>query len=132
MPWLAVPVALAAVAFIVTPLIGLVRQVPWGDLWDDLPPMTRDTFTVKSGGGGDEDGRDRAKALDLTGVCERIGVPALYVTGTNDRLIPWEQTKHQADATPDGEFVCYPDGNHGAANLPSPSSSNARSPPTTP
>ena len=35
-PWLAVPVALVAFAFIVTPLIGLIRQVPWGDLWDDL------------------------------------------------------------------------------------------------
>jgi pimeloyl-ACP methyl ester carboxylesterase len=100
-------------------VVGISGPYRWGDLWDDLPPMTRDTFTVKSGGGTDDDGRDRAKALDLTGVCERIGVPALYVTGTNDRLIPWEQTKQQADATPDGEFVCYPDGNHGAANLPS-------------
>ena len=100
-------------------VVGISGPYRWGDLWDDLPPMTRDTFTVKSGGGTDDDGRDRAKALDLTGVCERIGVPALYVTGTNDRLIPWEQTKQQADATPDGEFVCYPGGNHGAANLPS-------------
>jgi molybdate transport system permease protein len=35
-PWPAVPVALVALAFIVTPLIGLIRQVPWGDLWEDL------------------------------------------------------------------------------------------------
>ncbi len=80
--------------------------------------MTRETFTVKSGGGSDDDGRDRAQALDLTGVCERIDVPALYVTGALDRLIPWQQTQAQAEHTPKGEFVCYPDGNHGASNLP--------------
>ncbi|MGH3454879.1 MAG: alpha/beta hydrolase family protein, partial [Nocardioidaceae bacterium] len=100
-------------------VVGISGPYRWGDLWDDLPSMTRDTFTVKSGGGSDDDGRERAQALDLSGVCERIDVPALYVTGEHDRLIPWEQTKQQADATPEGEFVCYPDGNHGAANLPS-------------
>jgi molybdate transport system permease protein len=35
-PWLAVPVAVVAFVFIVTPLVGLIRQVPWGDLRDDL------------------------------------------------------------------------------------------------
>jgi pimeloyl-ACP methyl ester carboxylesterase len=90
----------------------------WGDLWDDLPPMTRDTFTVRSGGGTDDAGRRRARALDLTGVCERIEAPALYVTGARDRLIPWQQTQEQAERTPNGEFVCYPEGNHGVSNLP--------------
>jgi pimeloyl-ACP methyl ester carboxylesterase len=80
--------------------------------------MTRATFTVKSGGGSDDDGRARAQALDLTGVCEQISVPALYVTGALDRLIPWQQTRQQAEQTPLGEFVCYPDGNHGVSNLP--------------
>jgi pimeloyl-ACP methyl ester carboxylesterase len=97
---------------------GISGPFRFGDLWDDLPPMTRDTFTVKSGGGSDEDGRTRALALDLTGVCERIEVPALYVTGALDRLIPWQQTQQQAERSPQGEFVCYPEGNHGASNLP--------------
>ena len=35
-PWLAVLVALVGFAFIVLPLIGLVQQVAWGDLWTDL------------------------------------------------------------------------------------------------
>ena len=97
---------------------GISGPFRFGDLWDDLPPMTRETFTVKSGGGSDDDGRARALTLDLTGVCERIEVPALYVTGALDRLIPWQQTQRQADETPKGQFVCYPDGNHGASNLP--------------
>ena len=97
---------------------GISGPFRFGDLWDDLPPMTRETFTVKSGGGTDDDGRARAATLDLTGVCERIEVPALYVTGALDRLIPWQQTQAQAEHTPKGEFVCYPEGNHGASNLP--------------
>jgi pimeloyl-ACP methyl ester carboxylesterase len=99
-------------------IVGISGPYRWGDLWDDLPALTREGFTMRSGGGTDEDGRTRAKALDLTGVCERIEAPALYVTGERDRLIPWEQTRMQAEHTPRGEFVCYPDGNHGVSNLP--------------
>jgi pimeloyl-ACP methyl ester carboxylesterase len=99
-------------------VVGLSGPYRWGDLWDHLPPMTRETFTVKSGGGTDDDGRARAQALDLTGVCERIEVPALFVAGELDRLVPWKQTREQAEHTPRAEFVCYPDGNHGASNLP--------------
>jgi 2,6-dihydroxypseudooxynicotine hydrolase len=97
---------------------GISGPYCFGDLWDDLPPMTRDTFTVKSGGGTDEDGRRRALTLDLAGVCEQIEVPALYITGALDRLIPWQQTQQQAERTPRAEFLCYPLGNHGASNLP--------------
>ena len=88
-------------------------------MWDDLPPMTRQTFVVKSGARDDEDGRRLALTLDLTGVCQHIAVPALYVTGKLDRLIPWQQTKRQADETPNGKFVLFPYGNHGVSNLPS-------------
>ena len=35
-PWLAVLVALVGFAFIAIPLIGLVQQVAWADLWTDL------------------------------------------------------------------------------------------------
>ena len=42
-PWLAVLLALVGFAFIALPLIGLVQQVAWGDLWTDLrePAATR-------------------------------------------------------------------------------------------
>jgi molybdate transport system permease protein len=35
-PWLAVALAAVGFAFVVLPLIGLVQQVPWGHLWEDL------------------------------------------------------------------------------------------------
>jgi 2,6-dihydroxypseudooxynicotine hydrolase len=103
----------------VVAVAGISGPFRFGDMWDDLPPMTRQTFTVKSGASSEEEGRKIALTLDLTGICERITVPAYYVTGAKDRLIPWQQTQRQADETPQGSFLCYPDGNHGVSNLPS-------------
>jgi 2,6-dihydroxypseudooxynicotine hydrolase len=103
----------------VAAVVGISGPFRFGDMWDDLPPMTRQTFVVKSGAHDDEDGRRLALTLDLTGVCEQIGVPALYVTGKLDRLIPWQQTQRQADETTKGKFVLFPEGNHGVSNLPS-------------
>jgi 2,6-dihydroxypseudooxynicotine hydrolase len=100
-------------------MAGISGPFRFGDMWDDLPPMTRQTFVVKSGARDDEEGRRIALTLDLTDQCRRISVPALYVTGKLDRLIPWQQTQRQADETPKGTFVCFPDGNHGVSNLPS-------------
>ena len=103
----------------VVAVAGISGPFRFGDMWDDLPSMTRQTFTVKSGARDDEEGRRLALTLDLTGVCRRITVPALYVTGKLDRLIPWQQTERQADETPKGTFVNFETGNHGVSNLPS-------------
>ena len=35
-PWLAVLIALFGFIFIALPLVGLIQQVPWGNLWTDL------------------------------------------------------------------------------------------------
>ncbi len=99
-------------------MVGLSGPFCFGETWGRLPPMTRETFALRSGAATDEEARERAMAFDLRGVCERIEVPALYVTGELDRLIPWQQTARQAKRTPGGEFVCYPDGNHGCSNKP--------------
>lgn len=103
----------------VAAVAGISGPFRFGDMWDSLPPMTRQTFTVKAGASSDDEARRIALSLDLTGVCGRITVPAYYVTGAKDRLIPWQQTQRQADETPKGMFVCYPDGNHGVSNQPS-------------
>jgi alpha-beta hydrolase superfamily lysophospholipase len=97
---------------------GISGPFCFGDMWEQLPPMTRQTFVVKSGAKDDADGHRLARTLDLARVCRRITVPALYVTGKQDRLIPWEQTQRQADETPHGTFVNYPEGNHGVSNMP--------------
>jgi 2,6-dihydroxypseudooxynicotine hydrolase len=92
---------------------GISGPFCFGELWDSLPELTRETFTHKAGGG-----RERALDFDLAGVLERLDAPALFVTGKLDRLIPWESTRRQAEEAPRGEFVLFEDGNHVCANVP--------------
>jgi 2,6-dihydroxypseudooxynicotine hydrolase len=97
---------------------GISGPFCFGDLWDHLPELTRETFVYKSGATDAEDGRARAMKLDLDGALGQLRVPALFVTGKLDRLIPWESTQRQAEAAPHGEFVLFEEGNHVCANIP--------------
>jgi dienelactone hydrolase len=98
--------------------VGLSGPYRFSDIWDTVPPQTRETFVVKSFANDDEEGRAKAAELDLTGVAERIRQPYLAITGKLDRLIPWEQTERGAREAPNGEFLLHEDGNHGCANVP--------------
>jgi dienelactone hydrolase len=97
---------------------GLSGPYSFGECWDGLPPLTRETFVAKSGARDEEDGRHKASELDLSGVLGRMTQPALFLTGRLDRLIPWEQTARIAEEAPDARFVLHDDGNHGCANVP--------------
>jgi dienelactone hydrolase len=97
---------------------GLSGPFNFGQCWDGVPPVTRETFVAKSGARDEDEGRARAAELDLSCVIERLTQPALFVTGRLDRLIPWEQTERQALEAPNGVFVLHDDGNHGCANVP--------------
>jgi 2,6-dihydroxypseudooxynicotine hydrolase len=90
----------------------------FGETWDDLPPLTREAFTVKSGASDEQDARVRAHQLSLHGVASRISQPALYVTGALDRIVPWQQTERAARETPNGAFVLYEHGSHVCSNVP--------------
>jgi pimeloyl-ACP methyl ester carboxylesterase len=89
----------------------------FGELWDDLPALTRESFVHYSGSRDDEQGRERALALDLAGVAERISQPLLVITGRLDRLIPWESTRRVADEAPNARFVLYEEGGHVCNNV---------------
>ena len=99
-------------------VVGLSGPFCFGEIWNQLPQLTRETFAVKSGASSEEEARERARQLDLSGVLERLEAPALFVTGRQDRLIPWEQTARQAEEAPRGRFVCFDQGNHGCSNIP--------------
>ena len=90
----------------------------FGEVWDELPPLTREAFTVKSGASDVRDARERADALDLSGVLGGLTQPALFVTGGLDRIIPWRQTERAARETPNGTFVLYEEGTHVCSNIP--------------
>jgi pimeloyl-ACP methyl ester carboxylesterase len=90
----------------------------FGETWEQLPPLTREAFTVKSSASDERDARARAGQLSLNGVVARITQPALYLTGALDRIVPWEQTERAARETPNGSFVLYEQGSHVCSNLP--------------
>jgi dienelactone hydrolase len=98
--------------------VGLSGPYKFSDIWDDVPPQTRETFVAKSFATDEEEARRRAAELDLSGVAQRIRQPYLAITGKLDRLIPWEQTERAAREAPNGTFLLHEDGNHGCANVP--------------
>lgn len=90
----------------------------FGESWDELPPLTREAFAVKSRASDDREARERAHALTLHGVASQISQPVLYVTGARDRIIPWEQTQRASRETRNGSFVLYEEGSHVCSNIP--------------
>lgn len=98
-------------------VIGLSGPFNFGEIWTGLPPLTRRAFTVKAHASDEVEGRERAYELDLAGVCARISAPALFVTGSRDGVVPWEQTERIARETAGATFVLHDGGNHGCSNL---------------
>lgn len=89
----------------------------FGALWDDLPELTRQSFAFYSRSPDERTARERAEALDLAGVAERISQPLLVIAGRLDRLIPWESTRVVAEVAPEATFVLYDEGNHVCNNV---------------
>ena len=97
---------------------GVSGPFDFGECWDGLPQLTRETFRHHSGATDDEEARAKAHQLSLAAVIADLGQPALLVTGKLDRIIPWEQTERIAREAPNATFVVYEDGAHVCNNLP--------------
>jgi 2,6-dihydroxypseudooxynicotine hydrolase len=97
---------------------GVSGPYDFGECWDGLPGLTRETFRHHSGAADDDEARAKAHELSLTGVLDNLEQPALLVTGKLDRVIPWEQTQRIAREAPNAELVLYEDGNHVCNNIP--------------
>ena len=97
---------------------GISGPYDFAGNWDGLPSLTRETIEHHTGASSPEEARERAAALSLAGVAERIAQPCLVITGRHDRLIPGEDTKRIADEAPNGEWVLFDDGNHVCNNIP--------------
>lgn len=90
----------------------------FGETWDGLPSLTRETFQHHSGTSSLDEARANAYKLDLTPVLARITQPMLVVFGKLDRLIPWQHAEQVAAGAPNATLVMYEDGNHVCNNLP--------------
>ncbi|MGA9857901.1 MAG: alpha/beta fold hydrolase [Solirubrobacteraceae bacterium] len=86
--------------------------------WETMPPLTRETVQHHTGAEDPADARERAHALNLAGVAERVTQPCMVITGRQDRVIGWEETKRIADAVPGAQWILYDDGTHVCNNIP--------------
>jgi 2,6-dihydroxypseudooxynicotine hydrolase len=90
----------------------------FGDCWDQLPSLTRETFQHHSGASDQPGALENAFKLDLAPVLGRVRQPMLVVFGKLDRLIPYQHAERVAAEAPNATLVMYEDGNHVCNNLP--------------
>ena len=95
---------------------ALAGPYDWQEVWDQLPELTRRTFTARSHLGDQEEARVYAKNLSLEGRTQDIQCPLLVIFGAKDRLIPKEGAERLAQET-GATLLMLPDGNHGCMNV---------------
>jgi 2,6-dihydroxypseudooxynicotine hydrolase len=96
--------------------VALAGPFNFGDCWDGLPSLTRDTFRVRSGTASDDEARAVARTLDLSPVAGDVAAPMLLVFGKKDRLIPYQQAEQAHAAIPGSELLMLEEANHGCAD----------------
>jgi 2,6-dihydroxypseudooxynicotine hydrolase len=97
--------------------VSLCGPYCFGENWDALPALTRETFTVRSRSKDEEDGRALALTLSMDGRTSALRCPTLVVAGKKDRLIPWQQAERLHREVAGSEFLLLENGNHGCANV---------------
>lgn len=98
--------------------VSLCGPYNFGENWDSLPALTRETFTVRSGSADQEEARSKALTLSMEGRTGMLNCPTLIIGGKKDRLIPWQQSQRLHLETADvSEYLLLENGNHGCANV---------------
>jgi dienelactone hydrolase len=93
---------------------------PWslGEAWSKIFPIYVAKYVWNFGASSEEDARERAHALTLEGVAQRVQAPTLVVFGAADLLFDAEREgQRTADALPNGELWMFQGGNHGVTNF---------------
>jgi dipeptidyl aminopeptidase/acylaminoacyl peptidase len=89
----------------------------FGEAWDDLPALTRETFRVRSHCATADDARRHAMTLTLEDAGHRISCPIYIMNGKLDRIVPWRHTERLArEVAGPVELLLIEDGNHIANN----------------
>lgn len=101
----------------VTAAVANCGPYDWGDCWDELPAVTRGAFRKYSWASSDEEAKEKAGALDLSGVAERITQPLVVVHGMLDPLIGVDHARRIAEEAPNSTLITVDDATHGVSNL---------------
>ena len=98
---------------------GVSGPFNFGECWDGLPPLTRETFRHHSGAADDEEAREKALELDLGPVIG--GAPPAGTHGHRQARPASSRGSRRsriAAAAPNAEFVLYEEGTHVCNNVP--------------
>jgi 2,6-dihydroxypseudooxynicotine hydrolase len=99
--------------------VALSGPYDMGDNWENLPPLTRAVFRVRSKSTDETAAKRAAATLSLKGVAARIECPLFVVTGRLDRLVPATDAERlAAEAKGKVELLIVEDGNHVVNNRP--------------
>jgi dipeptidyl aminopeptidase/acylaminoacyl peptidase len=97
--------------------IALSGPYDFGNAWDTLPELTRETFRVRSHAATQAEAKRNAAALSLKGLTGQIACPLFIVTGKRDRVVPWQDAERLArEVKGPVELLVLEDGNHVANN----------------
>lgn len=97
--------------------ISLSGPYDFGEIWPNLPELTRAAFVYRAGCSSDEEGHRYASRLSLVNAASNIACPLFVVAGKRDRIIPWQHGERLAQSVK-GEVkrVFLDEGNHVANN----------------
>jgi 2,6-dihydroxypseudooxynicotine hydrolase len=101
----------------VTAAVANCGPYDWAACWDELPKVTRGAFRKYSWSTSEEEAKEKARALDLTGVAEKITQPLVVVHGMLDPLIGVDHAQRIADEAPNATLLTVDDATHGVSNL---------------
>jgi dipeptidyl aminopeptidase/acylaminoacyl peptidase len=101
----------------VTAAVANCGPYSWIDCWDELPAVTRGAFRKYSWSSSDEEAREKAKLLDLSGVADQISQPLVVLHGMLDPLIGVDHAERIADEAPNATLITVDDATHGVSNL---------------
>jgi 2,6-dihydroxypseudooxynicotine hydrolase len=109
---------LAAADLPIQATIALSGPYGFGDAWDNLNPLTRRAFEVRSYSRSPEEAQMRARDLTMEGHAANISRPLLVITGMRDRLFPYADAERLvAETSGPSELLLLEHGNHGCANV---------------
>jgi len=98
--------------------IALSGPYCFGDAWENLNPLTRRAFEVRSYSKDADEAQRRSRDLTMEGRASRIRTPLLVIMGQRDRLFPWTDAQRLTNEVAGAsELMLLADGNHGCANV---------------
>jgi dipeptidyl aminopeptidase/acylaminoacyl peptidase len=99
--------------------VALSGPFDWAEIWDALPPLTKDTFRVRSHSADEKQAKEKAAQLTLKDAAKQIACPLFVVAGRQDRLVPAAHAERLAKSVSGPvELLMVEDGGHNANNRP--------------